>query len=107
MDKLSYFILAVALILLACKSDTTKRTKEEAHVVANGRDTTITFKNVEAGNLPAGWASETSTWSVVNEDGNAALRMNKNGEKDFNITVLKSHSYNNIEFEARVKAISG
>jgi hypothetical protein len=107
MDKLSHFILGVALILLACKSETTNGAKEEGDIIANGRDTTITFKNTEAGKLPAGWASETSTWSVVNEDENAALQMNKNGGKDFNIAVLRSHSYNNIEIEVRVKAISG
>jgi len=107
MDNLSYFILAVALILLACKSDTAKRTKEEGHAVANGRDTTITFKTTEAGKLPAGWSSETSTWSVVNEGENAVLQMNKNGGKDFNVSVLKSHRYDNIEIEARIKAISG
>ena len=107
MDKLSYFILAASLILLACKSDTTNGANEEAYKIANGRDTTITFKNTEAGKLPEGWSSETSTWSVVNEDENAALQMNKNGGKDFNIAVLKYHSYNNIELEARIKAISG
>ncbi len=107
MDKLSYFILAVALILLACKSDTTNGAKEEAYIIANGRDTTITFKNTEARKLPAGWSSEASTWSVVNEGENAALQMNKNGGKDFNIAVLKSHSYHNIEIVVRIKAISG
>ena len=107
MDKLSYFILAAALILLACKSDKTEGKKEESYIVGNERDTTITFKNTEAGKLPAGWSSETSTWSIVNENENAALQMNKNGGEDFNIAVLKSRSYSNIEIEARIKAISG
>ena len=102
MDKLSYFILAAFIDLTRMQVRHDRRSKRRSLQKSQTEGIRpLLSKTPRQESFPEGWSSETSTWSVVNEDENAALQMNKNGGKDFNIAVLKYHSYNNIELEAR------
>jgi hypothetical protein len=105
MKQTPYFVLAFALVISACKSD--RAQQANAQSVANGRDTIITFSNVEPSKLPSGWSAETGTWTTSFENSNASLKMTSNDGSDFNIAVFKSNNYLNAEIEVKVKALQG
>lgn len=105
MKTLLYFVLAISLITLACKSDNPQQANAQSQ--ANGRDTTITFSNTEPSKLPPGWSAEKGDWLIDSEDANLILKMTNNNGHNFNIAVLKSRYYQNIEIEARIKALQG
>ena len=98
-------LLAVSLFTLACKSDNTQ--SANAQIKANGKDTTINFSNSPAKQLPAGWSAETGVWQIDTDSANPALKMTRNENTDFNVAVFKSAYYQNIEIEAKAKAVSG
>jgi hypothetical protein len=105
MKQTSYFVLAIAFVISACKSDSTQ--EANAQTVANGRDTTITFSNAGPSKLPSGWSAVTGTWVASLENSNVLLKMTGNDGNDFNIAVFKSTNYQNAEIEAKVKALQG
>jgi hypothetical protein len=104
MKNLSIFILT-ALIVVSCKSE--NRGQANPQILANGRDTTITFSNVEPSKLPPGWAAETGTWATALENSNSVLKMSESDGSDFNIALLKSIKYVNAEIEVKIKALLG
>jgi len=104
MKNPSIFIIT-ALIVVSCKSE--NRGQANAQILANGRDTTITFSNAEPSKLPPGWTAETGIWTTALENSNSVLKMSENDGSDFNIAVLKSIKYVNAEIEVRVKALRG
>jgi hypothetical protein len=105
MKKLLYLVLAISGIMIACKSDNTQQAN--AQVASNSRDTTINFSNAEASKLPSGWTAATSFWKIESENSNQVLKMSSNDGSDFNIAVLNSKYYQNIEIEAKIKAVQG
>jgi hypothetical protein len=105
MKTFLYFVLAISLVTLACKSDNPQQ--PNAPTQANGRDTTITFSNTDPSKLPSGWSAEKGDWLIDSEDANPVLKMTNNNGHNFNIAVLESRYYQNIEIEARIKAIQG
>src|SRR5688572_2002256 len=105
MKQTPYVVLSIALVISACKSDSTQ--EANAQTVANGRDTTITFSNATPSKLSSGWSAVTGTWVAALENSNVSLKMTGNDGSNFNIAVFKSTSYQNVEIEAKVKALQG
>ncbi len=104
MKNLSIFIIT-ALTVVSCKSE--NRGHANVQILTNGRDTVITFSDVEPSKLPPGWAAETGSWATAMENSNSVLKMSETDGSDFNIAVLKSIKYMNVEIETRVKALQG
>lgn len=104
MKNLSIFVIT-ASIIVSCKSDNTGQAN--AQTASDGRDTPVTFSNVELSKLPPGWAAETGTWTTALENSNCSLKTSENDGSEFNIAVLKSIKFMNAEIEARVKALQG
>jgi hypothetical protein len=105
MKTFLYFVLAISLVTLACKSDNPQQAN--APTQTNGMDTTITFSNTDPSKFPSGWSAEKGDWLIDSEDTNLVLKMTNNNGHNFNIAVLKSTYYQNIEIEARIKALRG
>jgi hypothetical protein len=105
MKQTAYFVLAISLVVGACKPDYAQQANTQT--VANGRDTAVTFSVAESPTLPLGWSAETGNWTAALDNSNAALKMESNTGSDFNIAVLTSERYQNVEIEARVKALGG
>ena len=106
MKKTTILVLAVFLLFVACKSDT-KSQSVESVFKPNGNDTTITFEAKDKSKLPSTWSAETSKWETASDDANTVLKMVSNEGSAFNIAVVKNLYYQNLELEARVKAMSG
>ena len=93
-------------LLLACNAGSKSHSADE-YTLSNAGDTTITFGNSADGIFPAGWSEETSSWLIVEDDNNAALKMERNDGSQFNIAVVRGLNYRNVEIEVRIKPLSG
>lgn len=104
MKKTPFFVFLVVLLFVACKSDT-KSQSVESTFNSNGNDTTVTFEGEDK--LPGTWIAETGKWETTSDSDNTVLKMLSNDGSAFNIAVMKDIYYENLQIEARVKAISG
>lgn len=97
------------LVLLCCGNTTSQRecTATEDNQTP-GTDASFTFDNGEIGKLPADWTAATSTWMIVTDGTNRAMKQAGKNEGDrFNICVQNKLNYQNLEMEVRIKALEG
>src|SRR5258706_1376422 len=78
-------------------------------VTAQGSTEVIfNFDNEEVGKLPGDWTAAVSTWVIVLDGRNKAMKQAGKSEGDrFNICVQNKQKYLNLEMEVRIKALDG
>lgn len=106
MKRTSFMAFVIFLVSMGCKSDTQSQSVTNT-LKANGKDSTITFDGEGIGKLPPGWSAETGKWETSDDSSNTTFKMAANDGSAFNIAVVKNQYHQNVEVEARVKALLG
>ncbi|MBK8291030.1 MAG: DUF1080 domain-containing protein [Flammeovirgaceae bacterium] len=107
MKTKSLFLIAVVVLSCSNTKSNTETSSEEA-VQTQDPAVVFNFDNDEPGKLPSNWTPATSTWSIVADGNNKAMKQTeKNSGSQYNICVEGSQRYQNLSAEVRVKASEG
>jgi len=121
MKKLIVFLMtAILLHSIACsESKQNKPEKEtavqEQNVTQTGSDSVFTFDADEIGKMPAGWSNyytgkgSLGKWEIREDEGNKVLAQvsQKNFGYHFDVIVLDSSDYHDLEITVKFKGVKG